>query len=99
MEQQNQEHMTWPEWAYAAGVPEPAARGIGLPAGTWDPVTQTFEDGKIYHSSHAARGYAAQFRKERAAWRSGVAPTEWRMTMEHANRHNRPRAPQEQDQG
>lgn len=76
----NSEGMTWPEWAYAAGIREPAFAGIGLPVPRWDPVTQTFVEREPWRRDHYARGYARLFRRERRAWRRGEDPSEWRKT-------------------
>lgn len=63
----NVEGMTWPEWAYAAGVREPHIRGIGLSV-----------DGLFHGASHHWRGYRDRFPKERKAWKAGEDPSEWR---------------------
>lgn len=74
----NREGLTWPEWAYAAAVLEPPTRGLGVPAPRWNPDTQEPEEFPIHRTHHGMRGYAWRFRKERAAWRNGEDPTEWR---------------------
>lgn len=74
----NPEGLTWAEWAYAAGIPEPAVRGLGLPAPRWDPLTKTAYYPPIHRAGHDRPGYAYLFRKERKAWRQGEDPTEWR---------------------
>jgi len=74
----NPEGLTWAEWAYAAGIPEPGVRVFGLPAPHRDPTTQTFYQPPIHRAGHERRGYAYLFRKERKAWRQGEDPSEWR---------------------
>jgi hypothetical protein len=65
MGQVNSEGLTWPEWAYAAAVPEPVYG--------WVPL-----EGQDPRCDHGVRGKARFFRKERAAWRRGEDPSEWR---------------------
>lgn len=64
MERVNPEGLTWPEWAYAAGIAEP----------TRMKCASYF----VHGHSHDHPGYAQYFRKERRAWRHGEDPTEWR---------------------
>lgn len=71
----NPEGLTWAEWAYAAGIPEPF---LWIPAPRWDPITQTADEPPIERAEHGRRGYAHRFRKERKAWRQGEDPSEWR---------------------
>lgn len=64
MEKTNREGLTWAEWAYAAGVPEPVYQlGVGF-------------DNDVVRFSPNTKGYSAHFRKERKAWRAGEDPTE-----------------------
>lgn len=64
--QTNHEGLTWPEWAYAAGIQEPKYRHAVKSGGA--PVWV----------SHELPGYAYLFVNERRAWRNGEDPTEWR---------------------
>lgn len=74
----NPEGLTWAEWAYAAGIPEPPAHGIGYPVPRWDPLTQTVYYPPLCREEHGVPGYAHLFRKERKAWNRGEDPSEWR---------------------
>lgn len=74
----NSEGLTWPEWAYAAGVQEPAMLGVGREDDRFDHDRQLWIPRGQARSSHSAPGYARQFRAERRAWNSGEDPTEWR---------------------
>jgi len=76
---ENREGMTWEEWAYSAAIPEPLTRGLGLPADRFNAETQCWEPVAPHRSPHGTPGYASLFRKERAAWRAGEDPAEWRI--------------------
>jgi len=65
MDKTNREGLTWPEWAYAAAIPEPTNA---------TPNMCFFVHGR----EHGTPGYARAFRRERRAWRLGEDPTEWR---------------------
>lgn len=71
----NPEGLTWAEWAYAAGIPEPL---LWIPAPRWDPITETAYYPPIHCAEHERPGYAHLFRKERKAWNRGEDPSEWR---------------------
>lgn len=82
----NCEGLTWPEWAYAAAIPEPHCRWIGLGASIFNHETKEWERGPDYRVGHDRCGYAHLFVKERRAWRNGEDPSEYRGSHQRKGR-------------